>query len=69
MSIVYFDVTANNEPKGRIVFKLYDDIVPKTTENFRALCTGEKGESSGPQAPLQRVDLSPCHQKLHVPGR
>ncbi|QEL63117.1 hypothetical protein CJJ09_005313 [Candidozyma auris] len=46
MSIVYFDVTANNEPKGRIVFKLYDDIVPKTTENFRALCTGEKGESS-----------------------
>ncbi|CAG4954641.1 unnamed protein product [Colias eurytheme] len=40
---VFFDVTADGEPLGRIVIKLNSDEVPKTTENFRALCTGEKG--------------------------
>lgn len=40
---VFFDVTVNDQPLGKIQFKLYDDVVPKTTENFRALCTGEKG--------------------------
>ncbi|KAL8785669.1 MAG: hypothetical protein Q9213_003228 [Squamulea squamosa] len=40
---VYFDVTVNDGPPARIVFDLYYDVVPKTAENFRALCTGEKG--------------------------
>ena len=35
-STTYFDVTIDNKPVGRIVFSLFDDLVPKTAENFRA---------------------------------
>merc|ERR1712230_356582 len=38
-----FDMTAGGTAIGRIVMELRTDIVPKTAENFRALCTGEKG--------------------------
>jgi len=40
---VFFEVTADDKPVGRIVMELRSDVVPKTAENFRALCTGEKG--------------------------
>ncbi|KAF0326917.1 41 kDa peptidyl-prolyl cis-trans isomerase [Colletotrichum sp. SAR11_59] len=42
-SRVFFDVTIGGKSAGRITMELYNDLVPKTAENFRALCTGEKG--------------------------
>jgi cyclophilin family peptidyl-prolyl cis-trans isomerase len=39
----FFEITADGKPLGRVEFELRADVVPKTAENFRALCTGEKG--------------------------
>merc|ERR1712109_84221 len=41
--VCYFDMTADGAPLGRIEMTLRADVAPKTAENFRALCTGEKG--------------------------
>jgi cyclophilin family peptidyl-prolyl cis-trans isomerase len=40
---VFFDVKIGGIKAGRITFELFKNIAPKTAENFRALCTGEKG--------------------------
>lgn len=40
---VYFDIAVADAPAKRVTFELHNDIAPKTCENFRALCTGEKG--------------------------
>ncbi|EKM56615.1 uncharacterized protein PHACADRAFT_194209 [Phanerochaete carnosa HHB-10118-sp] len=66
MSNVFFEISINGEPAGRIVFRLRDDVVPKTARNFRELATGQNGfgyEGSGfhriiPQFMLQGGDFT-----------
>merc|ERR1719436_1675289 len=40
---VYFDIKIGDEEPERVVMRLRGDVVPKTAENFRQLCTGEPG--------------------------
>lgn len=48
----FMDITVGGELQGRLLIELYNDVVPKTAENFRALCTGEMGLSSTSRLPL-----------------
>ncbi|MCC0097547.1 peptidylprolyl isomerase [Streptomyces flavotricini] len=43
MSNVYFDINIDGKPAGRIVFNLFDEVVPQTAKNFRELATGQHG--------------------------
>lgn len=49
---VFFDMEIGGKAAGRIVMVLRSDATPKTAENFRALCTGEKGTGSSSGKPL-----------------
>lgn len=48
----FLDISIGVELEGRIIVELYNDVIPKTAENFRALCTGEKGIGPNTGVPL-----------------
>ncbi|KAI9012875.1 cyclophilin-like domain-containing protein [Gaertneriomyces semiglobifer] len=47
--IVFFDVSIGGQPAGRMKMELFKDVVPRTAENFRQLCTGEFRKNGVPQ--------------------
>ena len=46
-TFAYFDIEIGDKPAGRITMKLFDTVTPRTVENFRQLCTGERGAKFG----------------------
>ncbi|CCK68720.1 peptidylprolyl isomerase CPR6 KNAG_0B02770 [Huiozyma naganishii CBS 8797] len=50
----FFDISIGGKPQGRVVFELYNDVVPKTAENFYQLCKGNEGKmcTTDPSKPL-----------------
>jgi hypothetical protein len=46
-TIAWFDITIGGEAAGRLEFELYDDVVPKTADNFKHLCIGDKVNAAG----------------------
>ncbi|KAN0093104.1 Cyclophilin-like domain containing protein [Tylopilus felleus] len=61
---VFFDFSIGSDPAGRVIFELFNDTAPKTAENFRALCTGEKGLSVVSERPLYYKN-SIIHRSIH----
>nr|CAB3264346.1 peptidyl-prolyl cis-trans isomerase G-like [Phallusia mammillata] len=61
---VFFDIDIDAQPAGRIVFELFADKCPKTCENFRCLCTGEKGEGATTGKPLHYKGVI-FHRVIH----
>lgn len=60
---VFFDVTHGGKPLGRIEMELFKGVVPKTVENFRCLCTGEKGTGKTTGKPLHYKGV-PFHRVI-----
>lgn len=62
---VYFDIAIGDEPVERIIMQLFASITPKTCENFRALCTGEKGAG---KLFGKALHYRKCHFHRIIPG-
>lgn len=61
--VVFFDITADGAPLGRIEMELRADVVPRTAENFRALCTGETADLCSIQRGSNHTSSSVSHRQ------
>lgn len=63
---VFLEISIDKRSLGRITFELFGDLVPQTVENFRALCTGERGVSAVSGKPLH---YKGCNFHKITPGK
>ena len=61
---VYLEISINDEPSGKIVFGLFGEVVPRTTENFKRLCACDAGKGK-----LSGVDLCYKNTSIHRIGK
>ncbi|KAH9526354.1 hypothetical protein DERF_000452 [Dermatophagoides farinae] len=54
----FFDISIDGKNAGRVIFELFNEKCPKTCENFKALCTGEKGIGQLTGKPLHYKNVS-----------
>ncbi|EMR69424.1 putative peptidyl-prolyl cis-trans isomerase protein [Eutypa lata UCREL1] len=45
--VIFFDIALGGQPLGRVLFELFEDVVPKTAENFKRFCTGDRTNGKG----------------------
>ena len=66
---VFFDISIGGQKMGRIVMSLRADVVSRTAENFRCLCTGEKRDANGKKLTFKGSVFHRVIPGFHLPGR
>jgi len=65
--VVWMDISVASKPRGRVYFELFQDVVPRTAENFRKLCIGVPVDPNSPDGPKYGYKGTELYRIL--PGR